>query len=455
MKVARSFLSAIWHELRGEADAQKLVSFGDTGRFGGAFPVTDLATASIAAAGLAAGDFIALHAPRPTVHADSRLCSLWFEKTLHPVNWRVPPPWDAIAGDYKTVDGWIRLHTNAPHHRAAALRVLGVPAEKPAVSAAVSAWLAEHLEKEVVAAGGCAAAMRTQDAWRAHPQGQAVSAEPLIHFRYTDAGARAAVACSTTRPLEGVRVLDLTRVLAGPVATRFLAGLGADVLRLDPPDWSEDSNAPEMTLGKRCARLDLRTGPGKELFAQLLARADIVVHGYRPSALERLGFSQNERAAIRPGLVDVSLDAYGWTGPWKGRRGFDSLVQMSSGIAAAGMQVVGDDRPHPLPVQALDHATGYLMAAAALRGLRDQVQTGRGGVWQVSLARTAALLISSGAAPLTQTITSRTANDFLERIEQTHWGPARRLRPPLTISGTSLEWDRPATALGASPPSWQ
>jgi hypothetical protein len=455
MKVARSFLSAIWHELRGEPDAKKLVSFGDTGRFGAVFPVTDLATASIAAAGLAAGDFIALHGPRPTVHADSRLCSLWFEKSLHPIDWRVPPPWDTIAGDYETADGWIRLHTNAPHHRAAALRVLGVPADKRAVSGAVSAWSAEHLEKEVLAAGGCAAAMRTQEAWRAHPQGQAVSAEPLIHFRYTNAGARAPVASSTLRPLQGVRVLDLTRVLAGPVATRFLAGLGADVLRLDPPDWSEDANAPEMTLGKRCARLDLWTRPGKELFAQLLGRADILVHGYRPGALDRLGFSQNERDAIRPGLVDVSLDAYGWTGLWKGRRGFDSLVQMSSGIAAAGMQVLGDNRPHPLPVQALDHASGYFMAAAALRGLREQVQSGRGSIWQVSLARTAALLISSGAAPVTQTLAAPGPNDMAENTEQTHWGPARRLRPPLTITGTSLHWDRPATALGASAPSWQ
>jgi crotonobetainyl-CoA:carnitine CoA-transferase CaiB-like acyl-CoA transferase len=225
-------------------------------------------------------------------------------------------------------------------------------------------------------------------------------------------------------------------------------------LRLDPPDWSDDSNAPEMTLGKRCARLDLRTGPGKELFAQLLARAHILVHGYRPGALEALGFSQNERAAIRPGLVDVSLDAYGWTGPWKGRRGFDSLVQMSSGIAAAGMHLLGDDRPHPLPVQALDHATGYLMAAAALRGLRGQVQTGRGGVWQVSLARTAALLISSGATPIAEALAAPGPNDLADNTEETHWGPARRLRPPLTMSGTSLHWDRPATALGASPPSW-
>src|SRR4029079_18239239 len=122
------------------------------------------------------------------------------------------------------------------------------------------------------------AAMRTQDAWRAHPQGQAVSAEPLIHFRYTDAGARAAVACSTMRPLEGVRVLDLTRVLAGPVATRFLAGLGADVLRIDPPWWDEPGVIPDLTPGKRCARLDLRHPDGRPLLLNLLRQADVFVH---------------------------------------------------------------------------------------------------------------------------------------------------------------------------------
>jgi crotonobetainyl-CoA:carnitine CoA-transferase CaiB-like acyl-CoA transferase len=251
-----------------------------------------------------------------------------------------------------------------------------------------------------------------------------------------------------------MRVLDLTRVLAGPVATRFLAGLGADVLRLDPPHWNEDAIVPEMTLGKRCARLDLGTPDGKKTFAQLLADANVFVHGYRPGALDRLGFSERERHGIRPGLVDVSLDAYGWTGPWKGRRGFDSLVQMSSGIAAAGMQLLGRDRPTPLPFQALDHATGYLMAAAALCGLREQVESGRGSVWQLSLARTAALLTSSDAEPMSESLAGPGTDDMSDDIEETSWGPARRLRPPLEISGTPLRWDRPASALGSSAPSW-
>jgi crotonobetainyl-CoA:carnitine CoA-transferase CaiB-like acyl-CoA transferase len=451
---ARSFLSAIWRELRVQPDAQSLVSFTESGRFGGVFPVTDLAAASVASAGLSVADFLGLSGPRPAVHADSRLSSLWFGKSLHPIGWQVPPLWDPIAGDYEAADGWIRLHTNAPHHRAAALHVLGVQPDKAATAAAVRTWHAERLEKEIVDAAGCAAAMRTQAEWRSHAQGQTVSSEPLIRFRQTEAGAPGSPWHSPRRPLQGIRVLDLTRVLAGPVATRFLAGLGADVLRLDPPDWNEDAVVPEMTLGKRCARLDLRAPDGKKTFAQLLANANILVHGYRPGALDKLGFSERERHAIRPGLVDVSLDAYGWTGPWKGRRGFDSLVQMSSGIAAAGMHLLGRDRPTPLPVQALDHATGYLMAAAAIRGLGEQEKSGQGSIWQLSLARTAGLLTSSGAEPISQSLTSPRPDDMSEDIEQTSWGPARRMRPPLTISGAPLSWDYPASALGWSAPAW-
>jgi hypothetical protein len=454
MTLARPFLSEVWRELRGEPDAESLVSLTDSGRFGAVFPVTDLATASIAAAGLAVSDFIGLNGPAPAVHADSRLCSLWFGKSLHPVGWEVPPLWDAIAGDYEAADGWIRLHTNAPHHRAAALRVLGVHADKTAVAAAVRKWPAERLETEVVEAGGCAAAMRTHKAWQTHAQGQAVNAERLIHCRHIDAGVPQPYENSPMRPLQGIRVLDLTRVLAGPVATRFLAGLGADVLRLDPPEWNEDAIVPEMTLGKRCARLDIRTPDGKELFSWLLAGANILVHGYRPGALERLGFSARERQAIRPGLVDVSLDAYGWTGPWKARRGFDSLVQMSSGIAAAGMELLRREQPAPLPVQALDHATGYLMAAAALRGLREQAESGGGSEWQLSLARTAALLTSRGTRETTQALANPGPDDMSAEVENTSWGPARRLRPPLTISGTPLKWDRPAGALGQEAPAW-
>src|SRR5690606_35019655 len=245
-----------------------------------------------------------------------------------------------------------------------------------------------ELEGRVVEEGGCAAVLRPPAAWASHPQGAAVAREPLVAVERTDPGPdRSAWAPSADRPLHGLRVLDLTRVLAGPAATRVLAGLGADVLRIDPPTWDEPAIVPDMTLGKRAARLDARDPGGLDRLRQLLADADVFVHGYRADALERLGLGEAERRTIRPGLVDVSLDAYGFTGPWATRRGFDSLVQMSSGIADAGMRAAAAERPTPLPVQALDQATGYLMAAAVIAGLRDRIEHGTGSTARLSLAR--------------------------------------------------------------------
>lgn len=209
-----------------------------------------------------------------------------------------------------------------------------------------------------------------------------------------------------------------------------------------------------MTLGKRCARLDLRTTDGRSTFLELLGRADVLVHGYRSDALDNLGFGARLRREIRPGLVDVSLDAYGWSGPWRNRRGFDSLVQMSAGIADAGMRSLGRDRPTPLPVQALDHATGYLMAAAAIRGLREQLETGRGFEGRTSLARVAELLLSAPVAPIAGSLSAADETDWSDAIEATDFGMARRLRSPITIASAPLQWDRPARKLGSALPIW-
>lgn len=366
----------------------------------------------------------------------------------------IPPPWDPIAGDYRTADGSIRLHTNAPHHRDAALSVLGGPAEKPAVAERVAAWQADALEAAIVAAGGCAATMRDLAGWAEHAQGKAVGAEPLVWVGSGQGSTTADPVTPADRPLQGVRVLDLTRVLAGPVATRFLAGFGADVLRIDPPWWDEPGVVPDVTLGKRCARLDLRAPEAVARLKTLLAQADVLVHGYRPEALARLGLDSAARQALRPGLVDVCLDAYGWTGPWAGRRGFDSLVQMSAGIAAEGMRRLGTDKPTPLPVQALDHVTGYLLAAAAAAGLARRRATGRGMVARVSLARTAHLLAGLTVAPDQPGFAPRGPDDEDPVIEATSWGPAHRLRPPLRIDGVPMRWDRGASALGSTDPVW-
>jgi hypothetical protein len=453
--ITRAFLADIWSSLAGTAEAVERVILSGEGAFPAAFAVSDFATAAVAAAGLALSELIwARFGTAPEVTVDRRLASLWFGMSVNPQGWSLPPPWDPIAGDYAARDGWIKLHTNAPRHRAAALDVLGVAADKEAVSAAVRGWSADALEEAVVGRGGCAAAMRDLAAWGHHPQGREVAAEPVAA---TVSGAAAPTTdwpALQDRPLAGLRVLDCTRVLAGPVATRFLAGFGAEVLRIDPPDWDEPALAPEVTLGKRCARIDLKTDGGRARFAALLAEADVFIHGFRPGALAGLGFDGPARRAIRAGLIDVSLDAYGWAGPWASRRGFDSLVQMSAGIAAEGMRRFGADRPKPLPVQALDHAAGYVMAAAALVGLTQRLACGRAFEAMTSLARMADLLTSQAADDADASLRPAGASDFAKDREETAWGRALRLLPPLEVEGTRMAWTLPASPLGSAPAEW-
>jgi hypothetical protein len=452
---SQHFLSSIWTELGGPPSIASRVQFAGRGELPSIFAVEDLAAAAVGAAGLAVSELLSAGGGRPEqVTVDRRLASLWYGWSIRPEGWELPAPWDPIAGDYQARDGWIRLHTNAPHHRAAALSVLGVLPEREPVARAVAASKAVELQEAVVQAGGCAAAMHSLQEWRLHPQGAAVMTEPLVHFNQcADRGASQWLP-DASRPLWGLRVLDLTRVLAGPVATRFLAAFGAQVLRIDPPEWDEPAVVPEVTLGKRCARLDLRHAANRAVFEQLLQGADVLVHGYRADALEAMGFGADRRRELCPGLVDVSLNAYGWSGPWRDRRGFDSLVQMSTGIADEGMRQLARPRPTPLPVQALDHATGYLMAAAAIRGLTGRMTSSRGLEARLSLARTAALLIDGPRCEAGGRAVTADESDWCTQTEPTAFGPARRLLGPVTIGETAMQWDLPATRLGSSPAAW-
>jgi hypothetical protein len=283
--VATHFLHEFWLALGGQAGDLAQVQMTGNGALASIFPVTDFATAAIAAAHLAVGELLGQTlGTAPAITVDRRLASLWFATSLQPLGWELPAQWDAVAGDYRAADGWIRLHTNAPHHRQAALAVLKTAPERDAVSQAVLRWQASQLECAVVDNQGCAAAMRSASAWREHPQGHAVALEPLLHWLDPGAGPDSAVKHSNRssqeqtvwrgsreRPLQGVRVLDLTRILAGPVATRFLAGFGADVLRIDPHGWDEPGTVPEVVLGKRCARLDLRDPADRAVLKRLLS----------------------------------------------------------------------------------------------------------------------------------------------------------------------------------------
>lgn len=469
---ASSITRAIWIGIGGRAAALESLEFTGDGASPSAFAVTDFASAAIAVAALSIAELAqALGSEQHSVTVDRRLASMWFNSSIRPIGWSLPPARDPLTGDYPAKDGWIRLHCNAPHHRAAAERVLGRCEEPQATARRIAVYCKSELEASLVQAGGCAAEMRSAKEWNDHPQGRAVAAEPLIHFvehgsvessgaapggRWPSSarGARPASPAAPMRPLAGARVLDLTRVLSGPVATRFLAGYGADVLRIDPPDWSEPGVVPEVTLGKRCARVDLKTAAGRATFASLLAETDVLLHGYRPAALECLGFGEAHRRALAPGLVDVSLDAYGWSGPWAERRGFDSLVQMSAGIADAGMSWKRSDRPVPLPVQALDHATGYLAAVAAIRGLAKRLSSKQGLEARLSLARTAKGLLDLGTVDPEPPFAPESSADLASAIEETSWGDARRLNPPASIERVPMYWSLPAAELGSSPAAW-
>ncbi|MGR3321381.1 MAG: CoA transferase [Pseudooceanicola sp.] len=421
------------------------------------YAVSDLLAASVAAVGDGLAGLMVetgLADTPPDVTVDRRLASLWAGRSIAPQGWEMPPAWDAIAGLYRTRDGWIRLHTNLPHHRAAALSVLAAEEDRDAVARAVATRDKDELETAIVAAGGVAAAMRSRSEWRAHPNGAAVASEPLIHWDTPVAAPALQWPGRPDRPLAGLRVLDLTRVLAGPVSTRTLAGFGAEVLRIDPPGWDEANVVPDITLGKRCAMLDLRNDADRAVFETLLQGADLLIHGYRPEALAGLGYGPEALQAHRPGLIEVTLDAYGWTGPWAKRRGFDSLVQMSCGIAEAGMGWAGAEEPTPLPVQALDHATGYLMAAAALELVRRAAAGEGAGRARLSLARTAELLSAYRQEKTGTLDLDHAEGDHDPAIEETAWGPARRLRPALEVRGAPMSWDRPATPLGAHRPAW-
>jgi crotonobetainyl-CoA:carnitine CoA-transferase CaiB-like acyl-CoA transferase len=310
------------------------------------------------------------------------------------------------------------------------------------------------VEDTVYAAGGLAVALRTAKEWAAHAQGAAVARLPLVARERLDEGPGRDLAPLDGDPLlpvSGVRVLDLTRVIAGPVATRTLALLGADVLRVDPPRPAElpDQHA-DTGFGKRSTTLDLTARGDRRAFEDLLAAADVVVTGYRPGALDRFGLTPRALAERRPGLVVAQLSAWGDRGPWAGRRGFDSLVQVATGIA----EYEGTAQaPGALPAQALDHGTGYLLAAAVLRALTEQSEEGGTRLVRPALARTAAWLLSTPARAEDPADTACAAASWLAETDS-GLGRLRYARPPVSFAGGPADWSRPPGPWGTDPARW-
>ncbi|MDI6024508.1 CoA transferase [Leucobacter sp. UT-8R-CII-1-4] len=427
------------------------------------FPVTALAASAVTIATGAAAELWAARndctVPAVTVHSVDASAAFRAEQLFEPDGWKLPPLWDPLAGNYRSKDGWIRLHTNYQHHRDAAALALGA-SDRETIAKVLSELTSDEAEAKVVAAGGAAAAMRTREQWLASAPGlAAMSASPLESHRRSEPHHDAAwLAREAPLPFSGLRVLDLTRVIAGPVCTKYLAAYGADVLRIDPPGFAEvGSLLPETTLGKRTVVLDLNVSEDREIFESLVIEADVIVSGLRADALANLGYSEKQLLALNPAVILAKLNAYGWEGPWQNRRGFDSLVQMSCGIAATATggrtKIQHSFQPNPLPAQALDHGTGWLLGAAIASALLHQLRSKQPSTIRASLVGTAQLLYELQSRRARDEAPAPNVAVKLERSD-TWWGRARRVAMPGIIEGLKPSWQQEVGPLGRHLPVW-
>ena len=424
------------------------------------FAVGTVAQATIAAVAAAAADLWILRGGTvQEIAVDMLHAALEYRsERLYHLDGKPPARlWDSIAGTYRCGDGrWVRIHTNFPHHRDGILALLDCSYDRAAVQAALDGWRADAFEDAVAARGLVATMMRSPEDWLATPQGQALADQPLIDLERIGEAPPQPLS-PAARPLQGLRVLDLTRIIAGPVCGKTLAAHGADVMRIAAPRLP--SVAPlviDTGRGKLSAHADLDDPAGRDDLSALLREADVFVQGYRPGGLAQRGFSPEQAAAQRPGIVYVSLRAYGYCGPWAERRGFDSLVQTASGINHAEAEAAGIDTPKELPCQALDHASGYLMALGAIAGLRRRVLSG--GSWhvRVSLARSGRWLQSLGRISGGLDCPEPDADAIAAVMEESAsaFGRLSAVRHAARMARTPARWSRPAVPLGSHPPDW-
>lgn len=456
-KVLRSLLAEVGLP---EALAECVTLTGSDPVLPSSFAVGTAAQVTIAAVAAAAADLWTLRGGAPQdIAVDMRHAALeYLSERFYRLDGEASARlWDAVAGTYRCGDGrWVRIHTNFPHHRDGILALLTCDYTRESVQAALDGWQAEAFEDAVAERGLVATMMRSPEDWLATPQGAALAEQPLVALeRIGEAPAEGFAAAG--RPLAGLRVLDLTRIIAGPVCGKTLAAHGADVLRIASPKLPYILPLVIDTgRGKLSAFADLGEPEGRATLTALLQEADVFVQGYRPGGLASRGFSPREAAALRPGIVYVSLTAYGYAGPWAPRRGFDSLVQTASGINHAEAEAAGVEGPKELPCQALDHASGYLMALGTIAALKRRAE--EGGSWhvRVSLARTGRWLQELGRVaggprcPPPQ----EAEIEALREDSESGFGRLSAIRHAAQMSQTPARWLRPAVPLGSDPPAW-
>lgn len=425
-------------------------------------PVAELAVAAVGTASVAAASLgharATGRAPRPedlrpiTVRGP-RVTAAYRSEQLFTWNGEKPDAWAPASGFFETSDGWVRTHGNYPHHAAALRRALGLGADagKDTIAAALRTATSAHWEDLAAAHGAIIGRVRTESEWRAHPQAHAVREHPLVRRGGVDAAASPLRSSTSALPLAGVRVLDLTRVIAGPVSTRTLALFGADVLRMDSPRLPEiDWQFLETGQGKRSAALDLTDPHSRPALDALIEDADVLVTGYRPGALARFGLDPASARERWPHLITATVDAWG-PGPWEQRRGFDSIVQAVSGIALLHGT---DAAPGALPAQALDHTAGYLLAASVMSTLEARHLNGGVSHVGVSLARVAQTLLDAPRPGAPRDEPDDAWRDQAVELTVTGGGSIRCAAPAPVWDARPLEYSAPLALYGSAPPAW-
>ncbi len=485
---AATAVAALWRNAQLPADALaqlQLLGDGNAAVLPSSFCVATAAQASLAAAALAAAELWQVRQPnaaRLPVQLDRTQATLGCTGYFS-IDGHVPPLWDPLSGLYPCgaglpgdSAGWVRVHANFAHHRDGVLRLLHLPegpaTPREAVAQALRGWAALAFEQAAADAGLVVAALRSMAEWDAHPQAAAVAAQPLVAIERMDSiGADGAATPSalpllwppTTpaqAPLHGLRVLDLTRILAGPVAGRLLASFGADVLLVNAPHLPNIDAIADTSRGKRSCLIDLRHQADRASFDALIGGCQVLLQGYRPGALAGHGYSAEALAQRRPGIVVAELSAYGWTGPWAGRRGFDSLVQTATGLNLAEAAAAGSSTPQAMPAQILDYSAGHLLAFGIQAALLRQAQ--QGGSWRVriSLAGVGLWLRSLGRQPGGLAAQRPDITPLLEDSPSGFGltgkpGVLRAVRPAAWFPTLPLPGLLPSMPPGSHPPVWQ
>lgn len=453
------------------ANLWALAGLGDLAFDSVALPAAEQSLPSSFAVGLAAQSSIAVSACAAAeiyrvrtgttqsvsvdMHDAERECTAFYR-----LDGKTPDSWEKYSGLYETRDGHVRIHANFAHHRDGALALLGLPpgdvAPQEAVAEALRGWRAEDFETQAAEQSLVVSAARTFEQWDTHPQALAMAGQPPFRLARTgDAEPRPLpTARLTERPLAGVRVLELTRILAGPICGRTLAAYGADVMLVNSPTLPNIPHIVDTSRGKRSVHLDLRRAEDRATLHALMADdVRVFAHGYRPGGIASLGFGPEELSVRHPGMISVSLSAYGWQGPWADRRGFDSLVQTATGFNHAEAEAAGVTTPKALPVQILDFAAGFLMTFGAQAALLRQAV--EGGSWQVdvSLLGVAQWLRSLGRIDNGFEVPRFELAAHLQRY-RCAFGELEGLPHAALFAKTPATWNRASSPPGSDEPRW-